>query len=111
VHGDFASWNLHFEEGCLARVIDFDLTHRDSRAWEFVLARVQEAPGLIDGYQRTATELGIPLAQHELAAIGPLQSVFRVNMVMAELWTGQRTGAFEPLALTVASIALGVCRR
>jgi hypothetical protein len=51
------------------------------------------------------------LAQHELAAIGPLQSVFRVNMVMAELWTGQRTGAFERLALTVASIALGVCRR
>jgi homoserine kinase type II len=95
VHGDFASWNLHFEEGSLAGVIDFDLTHRDSRAWEFVLARVHEAPGLIDGYQRTATELGIPLARDELAAIGPLQSVFRVNMVMAELWTGQRTGAFD----------------
>jgi aminoglycoside phosphotransferase (APT) family kinase protein len=61
VHGDFASWNLHFEERSLAGVIDFDLTHRDSRAWEFVLARVHEAPGLIDGYQRTATELGIPL--------------------------------------------------
>ncbi|GAA0944894.1 phosphotransferase [Kribbella koreensis] len=94
VHGDFAEWNLHFTDGRPAGIIDFDLVHADSRAWEFVIARVHRSPGLLTGYQRTATELGIPLTEQELAAIDPLQRVFRVNMVMAELWSGPRTGRF-----------------
>lgn len=95
VHGDFAEWNLHYEDGRLTGIIDFDLAHSDSRAWEFVIARVHRSPGLVTGYQRTATELGIPLTEAELAAIGPLQRVFRVNMVMAELWSGPRIGRFD----------------
>ncbi|MEV6415426.1 phosphotransferase [Kribbella sp. NPDC051718] len=95
VHGDFAEWNLHFVDDRLSGVIDFDLVHADSRAWEFVIARVHRSPGLLDGYQRTATELGIPLTEQELAAIDPLQRVLRVNMVMAELWAGPRTGRFD----------------
>lgn len=91
VHGDFAEWNLHFVDDQLTGIIDFDLTHPDSRAWEFVIARVHRSPGLLTGYQRAATDLGIPLTDEELAAIEPLQQVFRVNMVMAELWSGQRT--------------------
>jgi hypothetical protein len=31
----------------------------------------------------------------ELAAIAPLQVVFRVHMVMAELWDAQQTGRFD----------------
>jgi homoserine kinase type II len=93
VHGDFASWNLHFDsDGRLAGVIDFDLCHRDNRAWEFVIARVHRAPEFLAGYQRTASH---PLREDELAAIEPLQVVFRVNMVMAELWSGQRAGRFD----------------
>ncbi|MFI5708941.1 phosphotransferase [Kribbella sp. NPDC051620] len=95
VHGDFAEWNLHFTDDRLTGIIDFDLVHPDSRAWEFVIARVHRSPGLLTGYQRTATELGIPLTERELAAIDPLQRVFRVNMVMAELWSGPRTGRFD----------------
>ena len=95
VHGDFAEWNLHFTEDRLGGVIDFDLTHPDTRAWEFVLAQVHRSPGLLTGYQRTATELGIPLTEEELAAIAPLYRVFRVNMVMAELWSGPRIGHFN----------------
>lgn len=95
VHGDFAEWNLHFTGDRLSGIIDFDLVHADSRAWEFVIARVHRSPGLLTGYQRTATELGIPLSEEELAAIDPLQRVFRVNMVMAELWAGPRTGRFD----------------
>jgi homoserine kinase type II len=92
VHGDFASWNLHFgDDGRLAGVIDFDLCHPDSRAWELVIARVHRAPEMIDGYQRAAAD---PLSERELAAIGPLQVVLRVLMVMAELWGGQRSGRF-----------------
>jgi Ser/Thr protein kinase RdoA (MazF antagonist) len=95
VHGDFAEWNLHFADGRLSGIIDFDLVHTDSRSWEFVVARVRRSPGLLTGYQRTATELGNPLTEQELAAINPLERVFRVNMVMAELWSGPRAGGFD----------------
>lgn len=91
VHGDFASWNLHFDDdGRLAGVIDFDLCHLDSRVWELVIARAQ--PDMLNGYRRAA---GLPLAEHELAAIGPLRIVFRVLMVMAELWNGRQGGRFD----------------
>ncbi|MEU4197986.1 aminoglycoside phosphotransferase family protein [Kribbella sp. NPDC026611] len=93
VHGDFAEWNLHFDEdGWLAGIIDFDLCHRDSRAWEFVIARVHRAPELVAGYQRATNH---PLTDGEVAAIEPLQVVLRVLMVMAELWAGQQTGVFD----------------
>jgi Ser/Thr protein kinase RdoA (MazF antagonist) len=95
VHGDFAEWNMHVTHGRLTGIIDFDLAHPDSRSWEFVMAGVDRSPGLLTSYQRTATELGIPLTEEELAAIEPLQRVFRVNMTMAELWSGPRTGGFN----------------
>ncbi|MBB5833641.1 phosphotransferase enzyme family protein [Kribbella italica] len=92
VHGDFAEWNVHF--GPLG-VIDFDLAHVDSRSWEFVVARVHRSPELLTAYQEKATALGIPLSDEELAAIEPLERIFRINMVMAALWTGQHTGTFD----------------
>jgi homoserine kinase type II len=95
VHGDFAGWNLHFSGSRLTGVIDFDLTHQDSRAWEFVLARMHRTPELIEGYERTAAELGFPLSAAEKEAVEPLERVFRVNMVMAELWGATRTGRFD----------------
>jgi hypothetical protein len=76
-------------------VTDFDLTHQDSRAWEFVLARMHRSPELIEGYERTAAELGFPLSAPEKVAVEPLERVFRVNMVMAELWGATRTGRFN----------------
>ncbi|GAA1508679.1 hypothetical protein GCM10009741_01750 [Kribbella lupini] len=92
VHGDFAEWNVHFEP---LGVIDFDLAHLDSRSWEFVMARVHRSPELLTAYQQQATELGIPLSAGEIAAIEPLERIFRINMVMAELWTGRHTGVFN----------------
>ncbi|WP_327633312.1 phosphotransferase [Kribbella sp. NBC_00482] len=95
VHGDFASWNLHFDgDGCLAGVIDFDLCHLDSRVWELVIARAQ--PDMLAGYQRAAVE---PLTEHELTAIEPLRVVFRVLMVMAELWNGRQAGRFDEVMI------------
>ncbi|TDO69230.1 homoserine kinase type II [Kribbella sp. VKM Ac-2571] len=91
VHGDFARWNLHFDDdGRLAGVIDFDLCHLDSCVWELVIARAQRE--MLAGYQRAAVA---PLSEHELAAIEPLRVVFRVSMVMAELWNGRQTGRFD----------------
>ncbi len=103
VHGDFASWNLHFgDDGRLAGVIDFDLCHLDSRVWELVIARVR--PDMLAGYQRAAVE---PLAEHELAAIEPLRVVFRVLMVMAELWNGQQAGRFDEVMIDRQLAAVG----
>lgn len=107
VHGDFASWNLHFgADGKLTGVIDFGLTHQDSRAWEFVIARVHRAPELLTGYQAATPDR---LTDQELAAIPVLQRVLRVNMVMAELWDGTTTGIFDlPMIerqLTLAEVA------
>jgi Ser/Thr protein kinase RdoA (MazF antagonist) len=97
VHGDFASWNLHFDDtGRLAGVIDFDLCHLDSRAWEFVIARVHRTPEFLHGYQRATAN---PLTDRELTAIEPLQIVFRVLMVMAELWNGRQAGRFDLAAI------------
>jgi Ser/Thr protein kinase RdoA (MazF antagonist) len=98
VHGDFAEWNVHFggqAAGGKVGVIDFDLAHPDSRSWEFVMARVHRSPELLTGYQQQATELGIPLSDEELAALEPLERIFRINMVMADLWSGQHTGQFN----------------
>ena len=98
VHGDFASWNVHFDDdGKLAGVIDFDLAHPDSRSWEFVIARVDLAPALVDGYRRATPD---PLSDRELAAIVPLQVVLQVLMVMAGLWDGQRSGRFDEAMIT-----------
>jgi Ser/Thr protein kinase RdoA (MazF antagonist) len=97
VHGDFASWNLHFDDtGRLAGVIDFDLCHLDSRAWELVIARVHRAPEFLHGYRRATAN---PLTDRELTAIEPLQIVFRVLMVMAELWNGRQAGRFDLAAI------------
>ncbi|GAB3929387.1 hypothetical protein GCM10029976_028940 [Kribbella albertanoniae] len=93
VHGDFAEWNLHFTaDGRLGGVIDFDLCHPDSRAWEFTIARVYRSPELVAGYQRTAAH---PLTDAELAAFGPLQVVLRALSVMAALWDGRQRGRFD----------------
>ena len=35
------------------------------------------------------------MSAEEIAAIEPLERIFRINMVMAELWTGRHTGAFN----------------
>jgi len=39
VHGDFAEWNVHYQHGRLAGVIDFGLTHLDTRPYELAIAR------------------------------------------------------------------------
>ena len=49
VHGDFASWNVHYRHGRLAGVIDFGLTHLDSRPYELAIARTWRAPASARG--------------------------------------------------------------
>ncbi|MGP8000719.1 MAG: phosphotransferase enzyme family protein [Streptosporangiaceae bacterium] len=95
VHGDFAEWNVHYQRGRLAGVIDFGLTHLDSRPYELAIARGHRAPGLIAGYRAEAARGGWPLTELEEAAIGPVYRAFRVSMAAGQMSQGLRDGRYD----------------
>ena len=95
VHGDFAEWNVHYERGRLAGVIDFGLTHLDSRPYELAIARTYRAPEAIDAYRAELARLGWPLSELEEAAIVPLYRSFRVGMTAWVMEDGRRTGDYD----------------
>jgi Ser/Thr protein kinase RdoA (MazF antagonist) len=95
VHGDFAEWNVHYERGRLAGVIDFGLTHLDSRPYELAIARTYRAPEAIDAYRAELARLGWPLSQLEEAALGPVYRAFRLDMTAWQLKVGRETGDYD----------------
>ncbi|HEY3142120.1 MAG TPA: phosphotransferase [Acidimicrobiales bacterium] len=95
VHGDFASWNVHYVGDQLAGVVDFGLTHLDSRPYELAIARTYRAPGVIQGFQEELSRLGWPLSDLEVAAIEPLHRAFRVDMVAWQLHQGRQNGSYD----------------
>jgi len=95
VHGDFAEWNVHYIDGQLSGVVDFGLTHVDSRPYELAIARTYRAPETIDAYAEELARSGWPLSALERAAIGPVNQAFRVDMVAWELHQGRRTGVYD----------------
>lgn len=96
VHGDFAEWNVHYDvEGRLAGVIDFGLTHLDSRPYELAIARTYRSPETVASYTDELRCLGWPLSELEVACIQPVYCAFRVNMVAWQLEMGRRTGTFD----------------
>lgn len=80
VHGDFAEWNVHYDRGRLAGVVDFGLTHLDSRPYELAIARTYRAPQVTEAYRAQLARLGWPLSELEEAAIEPVYRAFRVDM-------------------------------
>jgi Ser/Thr protein kinase RdoA (MazF antagonist) len=95
VHGDFAEWNVHYAGERLAGVIDFGLTHVDSRPYELAIARTYRAPEMIDAYRAELAARGWPLSELEEAAIGPVYRAFRVGMAAAEMEDGRITGSYN----------------
>ncbi len=95
VHGDFAEWNVHYERGRLAGVIDFDFTHVDTRPYELAIARAYRAPEMADAYRAELAACGWPLSELEEAAIGPVYRAFRVGMAAAETEDGLVTGNYD----------------
>jgi len=104
VHGDFAEWNVHYERGRLAGVIDFGLTHVDSRPYELAIARAYRAPEMLDAYRAELAAAGWPLTELEQAAIGPVDRAFRVGMAAAEMADGL-TGGHYDLAMIERQLA------
>jgi homoserine kinase type II len=105
VHGDFAEWNVHYEHGRLADVIDFGLTHVDTRPYELAIARTYRAPEAIDAYRAKLAADGWPLSELEEAAIAPVYRAFRVGMAAAEMEDGRITGSYD-----LAMIERQLCR-
>jgi homoserine kinase type II len=99
VHGDFASWNVHYQHGRLAGVIDFGLTHLDSRPYELAIARTWRAPDALEAYRSELVRLGWPLSDLEEAAIRPLYHAFRLDQIAWPLTRGLRTGQFDLAAI------------
>lgn len=95
VHGDFAEWNVHYQHGRLAGVIDFGLTHLDSRPYELAIARTWRAPAMLDAYRIELARLGWSLSDLEKAAIQPLYHAFRLDQIAWPLTRGLDTGQYD----------------
>ena len=95
VHGDFAEWNVHYDRERLAGVIDFGLTHVDSRPYELAIARAYRAPEMTDAYRAELAACGWPLSELEEAALTPVYRAFRVGMAAAEMDSGLVTGDYD----------------
>jgi Ser/Thr protein kinase RdoA (MazF antagonist) len=95
VHGDFHEQNVHYASGHLAGVIDFGLTHLDSRPYELAIARTYRAPETIAAYRGELDRGGWPLSDLEEAALGPVNSAFRVDMAAWQMNHGRTTGRYD----------------
>jgi Ser/Thr protein kinase RdoA (MazF antagonist) len=95
VHGDFAEWNVHYQRGRLAGVVDFDLTHLDSRPYELAIARTYRAPHALAAYRAAVRQAGWPLSDLEEAAMGPVYRAFRVAMLAWQVGDGLQAGRLD----------------
>jgi Ser/Thr protein kinase RdoA (MazF antagonist) len=95
VHGDFHEQNVHYEHGHLAGVIDFGLTHLDSRPYELAIARTYRSPESIAAYRKELARNEWPLSELEEAAIEPVNRAFRVDMAGWQAEHGRRTGSYD----------------
>jgi Ser/Thr protein kinase RdoA (MazF antagonist) len=67
VHGDFTQWNLHFQEGRLSGILDFELAHWDHRIGDFALAWRGKYDDVIHAYAEVS-----PLEPEEWELLTPL---------------------------------------
>jgi Ser/Thr protein kinase RdoA (MazF antagonist) len=95
VHGDFAEWNVLYDRGRLAGVMDFGLTHLDSRPYELAVARAYRSPEVAGSYRAELARQGWPLSELEEAVIEPIYRAFRVDMAAWQAHEGLRAGRYE----------------
>ncbi|AZN38807.1 phosphotransferase enzyme family protein [Paenibacillus albus] len=67
VHGDFAPWNLRFQDGKLTGILDFELAHWDHRVGEFALSWRGKYDEVVYGYDEVS-----PLEPEEWELITPM---------------------------------------
>jgi homoserine kinase type II len=99
IHGDFAEWNVHYEGGRLAGVIDFGLAHLDSRPYELAIARTYRAPEAAAAYRAELARGGWPLSPLEEAAVVPVYRAFRLGMAAWQVSDGLAAGRLDLAAI------------
>jgi Ser/Thr protein kinase RdoA (MazF antagonist) len=95
LHGDFTAGNVRQRRGRPCGAIDFDLCHVGSRPWELVIARLQRAPEMLDGYRSEAARLGIRLSAEEEGTLPGVYRAFRAGMIGWALADGARAGSID----------------
>lgn len=95
VHGDFLEQNVLYKRGRLAGVIDFGLTHLDSRPYELAMARCHRSPQTATAYRAELTRKGWPLSELEEAAVAPLHAASRVDLAAWQIEHGRHTGRYD----------------
>ena len=95
IHGDFHELNVHYDGQGLSGVLDFGLSHLDSRPQELAIARTHRSPEVIPAFRDESARLGWPLTDLEEACIVPIRSAFRVDMVAWQLHHGERVGFYD----------------
>jgi Ser/Thr protein kinase RdoA (MazF antagonist) len=83
VHGDFTPWNLHFIDGRLSGILDFELSHWDHRIGDFALAWRGKYDEVIHGYTQVA-----PLEPEEWALLTPLWWASLIDGACQEMRNG-----------------------
>ncbi|MBA2556223.1 MAG: phosphotransferase [Chloroflexi bacterium] len=86
IHGDFTRWNVRFRGGRLTGVLDFDLTHLDTRAADLAMARAARSPELLDAYRAESARLGWPLDPDEERVLPGLDGALMIGIVAWELY-------------------------
>ncbi len=112
IHGDFTRWNVRFRSGRLG-VLDFDLTHLDTRAADLAMARAARSPELLDGYRAEAARLEWPLTSEEERVLPALDAVVMIGIVAWELY-GQLVAGVMDIGLVerqVQKLAMATMER
>ncbi len=95
IHGDFTRWNLRFRSGRLTGVLDFDLTHLDTRPADLAMARAVRSPELLDAYRAESARLEWPLTSEEQRVLPALDAVVMIGIVAWELYGQLVTGVMD----------------
>jgi Ser/Thr protein kinase RdoA (MazF antagonist) len=94
-HAEATPDDLAYEHAVLRSVIDFGLTHLDSRPYELAIARISRSRAALEGYRAELAHLGWPLSELEEAAIDPIARAFRVDLLAWHLNHARKTGSYD----------------
>lgn len=102
IHGDFAPWNLRFQEGALSGILDFELAHVDHRVADFSLSWRGKYDAVIHGYAEVS-----PLEPEEWALITPLWWASLIEIACRDLANGTPDDGWVLRKLLVRSPLMG----
>jgi Ser/Thr protein kinase RdoA (MazF antagonist) len=102
VHGDFATWNLLFEDGRLSGILDFELARNDHRVADFTLAWRGKYDEVVEGYEEVS-----PLTDEERAAIVPIWWAQLIEDACRQLREGENDGGWSITKLLARTPLMG----